>query len=242
MKKFQIVHITRYFEKKKIGGIEEVIKQISLNGNRYKFEHIVFCTGKNKLKYKYYKHLKVYKFKSTFKIFSDIFSITLLKKLIKFNNERTIFHIHYPHFIGLFYLLFLNRKNLKVVVTHHSDILKYTFFKKVIIFCNYILFNRLISRYHISTNTYLKNSEIYRYKYKSIVEPFSLKKKNNLIKAKKKNYVLFISRYSHYKGFIYLEEIIQRLPSVNFICVTNYKFRNKLKNLKILSDIDEKKI
>jgi glycosyltransferase involved in cell wall biosynthesis len=241
MKKFQIVHVTRFFEKKKFGGIEEVIKQISSNGNKYKFEHIVLCTGKNKSKYRYNNHLKVYKFKSTVKILSDIFSITLLKKLIKFNNERTIFHIHYPHFIGLFYLLFLKRKNLKVVVTHHSDILKYTFFKKIIMFCNYIFFNRLISRYHISTNTYLKNSEIHRYKFKSIVEPFSLKKKNNLIKSKKKKYVLFISRFSHYKGFEYLEEIIQRLSSVNFICVTNYKFRNKFKNIKILSDISQKK-
>ena len=241
MRKFQIIHVTRFFEQKKFGGIEEVIKQISSNGNKSKFEHIVFCTGKNESKYKYNNYLKVYKFRSTVKILSDVFSITLLKKLIKINNKKTIFHIHYPHFIGLFYLLFLNRKNLKVIVTHHSDILKYTFFKKIIMFCNNVLFNGLISRYHISTNTYLKNSEINRYKYKTIVEPFSLKKKNNLIKLKKKKYVLFISRFSHYKGFIYLEEIIRRLSSVNFICVTNYKFRNKLKNLKILSDIDEKK-
>ena len=38
---------------------------------------------------------------------------------MNFNNEKTIFHIHYPHIIGLVYLLFL-KKNLKVIITHHS--------------------------------------------------------------------------------------------------------------------------
>ena len=52
MRKFQIIHVTRFFEQKKFGGIEEVIKQISSNGNKSKFEHIVFCTGKNESKYK----------------------------------------------------------------------------------------------------------------------------------------------------------------------------------------------
>lgn len=240
MSKIKIVHITRFFEKKKFGGIEEVINQISLNCTKNKFQHLVFCTGRSKLIYKFNKYLKVYKFKSTFKILSDIFSITLLKNLINFKNEKTIFHIHYPHIMGLVYLLFLKKKNLKVVVTHHSDVLKYKFLQKIIIFLNTILFNKLISKFHISTNTYLTNSEISKYKHKTIVEAFSIKKKNNLINLKKKNkYILFISRFSHYKGFKYLEEIIQRLPYVNFICVTNYKFKNNYKNLKIFSSISQ---
>ena len=82
------------------------------------------------------------------------------------------------------YIFCFLKKNLKVIVTHHSDILKYKFLQKIIIFLNTILFSRLISKFHISTNTYLTNSEISKYKHNTLVEPFSIK--NKLIKLKKK--------------------------------------------------------
>lgn len=237
-----IIHITRSFEKNKYGGIQEVIKQISKFS---RFNHIVLSCGKKSVFFKKEKNLNSFIFKRTFTIFSDIFSINLLKFLIKFKSEYNIIHIHYPHPLAYLYLLLLPFRK-KVIVTHHSDIMKIKFLNFFI--KNFkINMDDYVNKYHISSKTYFKNSEIKKFKNKTLIEFFSIEKdklqlnknKNLIHHFHNKKFVLLIARNSYYKGFEVLSKIISELEDVNFICVTDYKFEKNYKNLLILKNISE---
>jgi rhamnosyl/mannosyltransferase len=233
----KIIHITRFFEKKKYGGIEEVIRQISLKS---KYKHEILSISSKRKNVKISKNLFSKTFVKSFKIFGDFFSYDLLKYLYYSKNEYNIIHIHYPHVFAFLYILLLPIKK-NIIVTHHSDILKYKF----IYFFVYLIKKftlKYINYFHISSKTYFKNSEIKNYKNKTLIEFFSIKPNKKKIKVKSnKKYVLFISRVSHYKGFNLLEKIINGLPKINFICITNYKFKKKFKNVKIYKNISNLK-
>ena len=242
LNKSNIIHITRSFEKNKYGGIQEVIKQISKFS---RFNHIVLSCGKKNIFFKNQKNLNSFIFKRTFTTFSDIFSINLLKFLIRYRSEYNIIHIHYPHPLAYLYLLLLPFKK-KIIVTHHSDIMKVKFLNFFI--KNFrINMDKYVDKYHISSETYFKNSEINKFKNKTLIEFFSIEKdklqlnksKNYIQHFRNKKFVLLIARNSYYKGFKVLSKIIRELEDVNFICVTDYKFKKDYKNLLILKNISE---
>lgn len=236
-KKYKIFHITRFYNLKKTGGIEEVIKQISYYS---KYNHYVLSVGEKENIKKISNNLVSIIFKKNLTLFSDVFSLRLFLFILSANLKKTIFHVHYPHLFGLFYVTFL--KKSKIIVSHHSDILK---FKKINFLLKFLLkkLYKKIFKFHISSKKYFKNSEINDYKNKTIFEPFSIKL--NKINSKKKlvnyDYVLFIGRDTYYKGFDILEKIISLSKDINFVCITNHKFQKNYKNLKIFKNISEKK-
>ena len=74
-----IIHITRFYNKKKYGGIEEVIRQISLAGRTTFFKHVVLCSGKKNENFKISENLNVVKFKYSLEFFTDYFCIGIVK-------------------------------------------------------------------------------------------------------------------------------------------------------------------
>lgn len=236
----QVIHITRSFNRKKYGGIEEVIKQICKNSN---FNHkILFIDEKEKENFNK-DHYSV-SFIKTFELFGDLFSFRLLEYLYKNQNQYNTIIIHYPHVLAFLYLLLLPFRK-KVIVVYHSDIMRQM---KIQFIIDLILLfmNRYIYKYYISSQKYLKNSKIKNYRNKSVVEFFSisLKTKNFITRNEtftNKPYVLFIGRNTYYKGYSYLENIITKCKNIKFICVTDYKFRNTHKNLVHLKNISEAK-
>ena len=240
-----ILHLTRVFEKKKFGGIQSVITQIS---KKSKYNHVVLSSSsKRKRIRKISQNLTSLEFSSTFKIFTDTFSYNLLKYLFLNHNYFKIIHLHEPHPIARIYIFLFSYKK-KIIITHHSDLMKYKYAKFIVYLIRYFT-KHLINHYHISSRKFLENSEINKFKDKTISQIFSINefnKKNFNFKVNKnfnkkifEKYVLFIGRDTYYKGFDLLKKIIKDLPNINFICVTDYKFNYIPKNLKILKHIDE---
>ena len=229
----KIFHLTRYFDKKKFGGIEEVIRQISFNS---KLDHVVLSIGNSKRR-KLNKNLFNYNFKKNFSLFGDIFSIDLFKFLMKEKENYNIIHVHYPYVFPLIYLFFLPFKK-RIIVTHHSDIINFKYFSFFLSLFR-VLINNYINYYHISSKIYFEKSEIKNYKNKTLIEPFCIRipKKIKKKKIKFKKFILFISRHAHYKGFDKLKEIIARNPKINFVLITDNKELSKFKNVLNLSKI-----
>lgn len=226
-----IYHITRSFTEKKYGGIETVINEISKNSI---YKHEILSVGSKKTKKKYSNKLLSRVFNQSFTLFGDVFSFGLLSFLYKNKHKVKILHLHYPHILGFLYLIFYVYKK-KTIVTHHSDIMRQKFIKKIIISFQF-LFNFFVDKYHISSKTYFNNSEIKNYKHKTLIEFFSIKK----IKIKKtlsKKYILFIARPAYYKGFNHFYKLVKDLEDIHFICISNFKFKNIPKNLTIKKNV-----
>jgi rhamnosyl/mannosyltransferase len=241
-----IIHITRNFSKTyQTGGIEQFIIQIV---NKLKYMQQVISYSDIKDQYISHKKLNLYLFKKTINIFNDFFSFKILSFLIRQSLNYKIIHLHQPHPFSYFYILLLPFKK-KIIVTYHSDILKFNYIKWVVKFIE-LLASRYIDVYHFSSEIYKKNCQLRRVK-NFFIDTFSINKKkiksenirDNFIKYLPKKYVLFIGRDRHYKGFDKLKDIILLNPHINFVCLTNYKFDFKSKNLKKINNInDDEKI
>lgn len=241
-----IIHITRNFNKTyQTGGIEQFISQIV---NNSKYEQKVISYSDMKDQHLSYKKLNLYLFKKTINIFNDFFSFKILSFLIRQSLNYKIIHLHQPHPFSYFYILLLPFKK-KIILTYHSDILRFNYIKWIVKFIE-LLANKYIDLYHFSTKKYKENCQLKRVK-NFFIESFSINKKkiksenirNNFIKNLPKKYVLFIGRDRQYKGFDKLKDIILLNSHINFVCLTNYKFDFKSKNLKKINNInDDEKI
>lgn len=233
----KVFHITRSFKKSMHGGIEQVIKNMSIY---IPYEHEVLSTNKT---YNFFKEKNIvcHNFKKTFSLFKDVFSYDLLKYLIKNEKKFNIILIHYPHVLAFLYLILMPFRK-KIIVVYHSDILRQRYLNFLVKIIFYIM-NNFVDCYYISSKKYLNNSLIKDYSNKTLTEFFSIPFKFNLSKKKdyKEKFVLFISKNRHYKGFDYLEKLISQNLNIKFVCVTDYKFKSKFKNLKIYKNISETK-
>jgi glycosyltransferase involved in cell wall biosynthesis len=130
-------------------------------------------------------------------------------------------------------------------VTYHSDILRFNYIKWVPYILQFLV-SRYINFYHFSSRNFKKICDLRKVK-NYFIESFTIKKltinKENitikLIKNLPKKYVLFLGRDRHYKGFDKLEKIILLNLNINFVCITDYAFNFKSKNLKIFNNVNE---
>jgi glycosyltransferase involved in cell wall biosynthesis len=229
-----IIHIVRKFQVYPVlGGVEQFIYQLSLNT---KIKHIVLaCNENSSREIVVHKNLRIKYFKNFIKILNDVFSLDIYRFLCSNSNNYQLIHLHQPQPSSFFYIFLLPLKK-KIIVTHHSDILRYTFLKYLVFFLRKLVSNK-INFYHISTSIYKKSSELKHVK-NFFIESFSVKKKLintkiniNFLEKIPDKYVLYIGRHRHYKGLEKLEKIILLNLDVNFVCVTNYFFNSKPKNL-----------
>ena len=243
--KKKIIHITRKYDQVyQKGGIEQFIHQAQ---KKIKIDQEILTYSdkqSNQLNQKTFTNNshKIFFFKKNINILNDYFSFSLLLYLIKQQLNYKVIHLHQPHPFSYLYILLLPFKK-KIILTYHSDILKYKFFKFIIYFLHYLSTN-YVNYYHFSSRKF-KNSSDLRAVKKYFIESFSIVKekiiKKNLktyfIKKTSKNYVLFIGRFRHYKGFDKLKKIILLNSHINFICISDYKFDFKSKNLKVFNNI-----
>ena len=238
-----IVHITRYYSEKgpQFGGVEQFICQLK---KKLKLNHTIISYTKKIDQNKVYKKSSLNLFRPTIRIFNDFFSFNLLKFLIKESANYKIIHLHYPHPFSYIYILLLPFKK-KIIVTYHSDILRFKYIKFLIYIIESMI-NKYVNYYHFSSQIFKNNCDFKKVK-NYFIESFTISKlrvkKENvstyLIKNLPKKYVLYIGRHRHYKGLDKLEKIILLNLNLNFICITNYKFSFKSNNLKIFNDVNE---
>lgn len=235
---YKITHLTRQFSNL-YGGIEQVIKNMQ-NCNSNIKQNVVSFANHNKVKNLNNKN-KSYIFKETLSIFADPFSLIASNYFKNLKDNNNIIIYHYPSILSFVYIFLYLRNNL-IISVYHSDITKYKFLNPLILF-HLKIFNILVEKYYISSNLYLKNSNIKKFHKKSIQEHFSIDiKKNYLNKNYKKpfeKYIIFIAKDRHYKGFKYLKKIMLLNQNINFVCITDHKMNLKIKNLKVLSYINE---
>ena len=240
--KKKIVHITRYFsENYQTGGVEQFINQLV---KKSKLRNDVITYTNNVEKKIIFKDFNLNIFKKTFVIFNDFFSFGVLKFLIKRSSDYKIIHLHHPHPFSFFYILLLPFRK-KIILTYHSDILRFKYIKWFSDLLRFLV-NYYINFYHFSSRNFKKEcnlKEVKNYFIESFtIKKLTFKKENiaiNLIKNLPKKYVLFLGQDRHYKGFDKLEKIILLNLNINFVCVTNYTFNFKSKNLKLFNNVNE---
>ncbi len=241
--KKKIIHITRFFnENYQLGGVEQFVNQL-IQKSKQKNDVISYS---NKVEKKIvFKNFNLNIFKSSFSIFNDLFSFSILNFLINRSSDYKIIHIHYPHPFAFLYILLLPFRK-KIIVTYHSDILRFNYIQWVPYILHFLV-KRYVNFYHFSSRNLKKNCDFRKVK-NYFIESFVIKKltinkkeniATNLIKNLPKKYVLFIGNNRHYKGFDKLEKIILSNNNINFVCVTNYEFNFKSKNLKIFNNVNE---
>jgi glycosyltransferase involved in cell wall biosynthesis len=133
----------------------------------------------------------------------------------------------------------------KIILTYHSDILRFKYIKWFSDLLGFLV-NYYINFYHFSSRNFKKDCNLRGVK-NYFIESFTIKKLTfkkeniaiNLIKNLPKKYVLFLGRDRLYKGFDKLEKIILLNLNINFVCVTNYTFNFKSKNLKLFNNVNE---
>ena len=240
--KKEIIHITRQFNQNyQTGGIEQFIFQTSQILD-YKLKIISYSNKVDKVQI--CKNYKLFLFKKTFTFLNDFFSFKILFFLIKQSLSYKLIHLHQPHLFSYFYILLLPFQK-KIIVTHHSDILRHRYLKIFFSILDFII-KRNVNLYHFSSKIYKRNCRLKKVK-NYFIESFSIKKKIirkeniriNLVKNLPKKYVLFVGRNRHYKGLDKLKKIILSNLHVNFVCVSDYKFNLKTKNLTIFKKIND---
>lgn len=187
------------------GGIEKAIK-IYIDDNEinkyYKIKSIFFNKKLlPKIKYKFTEFIEINKF---FTIFNNPFSVKYIYLFFKNLKSCDIIHFHFPNILAIFVLIFLKKKNHKIIIHWHSDILTYRIFYFFIIPFEKIIINKSDSII-VTSYDYYKSSLPLKNIPESKITIIPTGSPNRLlskyVRPYKKNYILSIGRLVKYKGF-----------------------------------------
>ncbi len=254
----KILHLTRKFNLKELGGIEEGIIQLS-NYSQNKFEFTLYACGESNKSFKY-KNINVKIFKTNFILFNSHFSFDLLFEILKKKKYFNFVHLHspWPTIEVIFYFL----KN-KAICTYHADVIGkkflsniyYIFFKKFINLEKIKLINISTKKYYLSSRLkkLLNNNEKVFFQKMGIEDISNFDIKDELIRPeikefyeKKDKIALFFGRDRHYKGVETIKYLLKKNNEINFlISSTNPEINNiKINNNNVLLidklNLDEK--
>ena len=236
-KKIKILHLTRYFDPKKIGGIEEGIIQSSKYQKKFGIYNEIMACGDLENSF-IFDGIKINVSKQSFIISNNVFSYAFLKMLIKKKNEFDYINLHFPWPFADF-CVFLFCKNKKIILNYHSDIIKQKFLKYFYIkFFKIFINSKIINCINVSSEKYFESSDlkkiIKKNKYlinfqKMGYEDLSnihipLESIRNEIKVffnQNKKIILFFGRNRHYKGLDVIEYIISNNKNKNFLISCN---------------------
>lgn len=240
----KILHISKYYYPY-IGGTEQVARDIvnSLKGNNIEQKVICFnadasdgnimCEKKQDV-IDNVDDVEIYRCACQVKMASQSISLSYAKYLRKLMNdfEPDIVFFHYPNPYVAHYLLKYKKRDFKLIVYWHLDIIKQKVLGKLFYKQNYELLNRADKVVATSPN-YIEGSDfLHRYKQKCIMIPNCINEKrlevtheiNNEIKAIKDKYknkiICFaVGRHVPYKGMEYLVKSSRLLDNNYCICI-----------------------
>ena len=242
----KILHLTRKFNLKELGGIEEGIIQLS-NYSQNKFEFTLYACGESNKSFKY-KNINVKIFKTNFILFNSHFSFDLFFEILKKKKYFNFIHLHspWPTIEVISYFL----KN-KAICTYHADVIGkkflsniyYVFFKKFINLEKIKLINISTKKYYLSSR--LKkllnnNNEKVFFQKMGIEDISNFDIKDELIRPeikefyeKKDKIALFFGRDRHYKGVETIKYLLKKNNEINFLISST---NPEINNLKINSN------
>ena len=214
----KVLQISNYY-KPHIGGIEQVAHDISdslLNN----YEQKVICFSEDKEdKTENIDGVEVIKCGYFKKVASQALSFSYGKRLKKVMNEFNpdIVIFHYPNPFVAHYLLKYRKRNFKLIIWYHADIVKQKILGKFFVHQN----NKLLkwaNKIIVTSPNYLGSSETLKnYKDKGLIIPCCINTTRlNITKTiedkvlalkqeyKDKHLIFAIGRHVEYKGLIYL--------------------------------------
>jgi glycosyltransferase involved in cell wall biosynthesis len=248
-----------------IGGVETVVKEYSEYLNTYE-NVVVLCVNKNfslKTKIEVINNIKIYRCASFGTYLSMPISIVFFFYLFFLSRKANIIHFHEPFPLGSIGSLLIP-KSKKIIVTWHSDIVKQKYIKNIFEFFQKRLCDKATNIISTSDNLIEFSSILKLFKKKVVTIPLSLDinaykghiaytQNNTLSENLPNDYILFLGRFSYYKGIFVLLEAIEKIDeSIPFVIVGNGelhkeildKVRSSKKNITLIDKFiseDEKK-
>jgi len=206
----RVLHVTQTYYPDTRGGIEEVIRQITLNTKMLGVETRVFALSKNPIPTVIeIDGVKVYCAPLTIKISSCGMSIVAFKQFKDLADWAQIINYHFPWpFMDL--LHFLNNINAKTILTYHSDVVR----QKKLLMLYKPLMNRFLHQIDVivaTSDNYAKSSNVLQnYKEKVRTIPIGVSQQSYPVPTKQKldeiegrigkDFFLFIGTLRKYKG------------------------------------------
>ena len=221
-----------------IGGVETVVKEYAEYLKDYE-EIVVLCIN-NKFSLKttveIIDNVKVYRCASFGTYLSMPISIVFFFYLFFLSRKANIIHFHEPFPLGTIGSLFIP-KSKKIFVTWHSDIIKQKHIKSFFEFFQKKLCLKATNIISTSDNLIECSSMLKSFKKKVITIPLSLNlnayktktEDSTLLKKLPNDYVLFLGRFSYYKGIFVLLEAIEKIDdNIPFVIVGNGELYQKI--------------
>ena len=250
-----ILHIYRTCYPETQGGIEQVIKNLSKGSIEGGDKVKVLALG-DENKTILYQGSEIIFYKRTFSIKSNCFSLSMLTKAKSHLDWADVVNFHYPWPSGDL-LLPLLKRNKKVVVTYHSDIIRQKFLKSVYGLLEKYFLNRADALVATSQN-YLESSKtLAPYRSKCSVIPLGVdfseyddvdpQVKHDMELKVGSGFFLFVGVLRYYKGLHYLLEAAKLSGCQVVIAgkgpedsrLKEYAKANRLDNVKFLGFVSE---
>jgi glycosyltransferase involved in cell wall biosynthesis len=198
----KILHIYKNAYPNSYGGVESVIHQLCLELSSRSIDSVVLTTGNKNYEYIINKNYKVITCKSQMTILSMPISFSFIINYIKLIKNKDLVHYHYPWPFMDLIEIFLN-KNVKSVVTYHSDIIKQKKAKLIYNYINHIFFKRVSLIIPTSENYYITSDTLKKVDSRKIkIITIGLDEKNYKINKNIKYYEL--KKQFNYKFFLFV--------------------------------------
>lgn len=226
----KIVQLSKFY-KPYCGGVESVVADISEGlSNLGKDVTVIACSKDGNTRVESVDSVQVRYSKELFSFASTSFSFDYIRNVISSSSSGSIFHVHLPNPLAnfaMFICYLLGRKNMKIIVHWHSDIIK----QKRLLVLYTPLMNWLLNKATniiVTSDNYLENSEqLHDFRTKCVVVPIGIDGIDDLVSVSKvqeiknnyigKNIVFSLGRHIYYKGFEYLIQASKNIDNTVFI-------------------------
>ena len=223
-----------------IGGVETVVKEYANFLKTYE-DIVVLCVNPKfslRTKIETIDNVKVYRCASFGTFLSMPISIVFFVYLFFLSRKATVIHIHEPFPLASVGSFLISSKK-KIFITWHSDIIKQKSVKKVIEFFQYNLCKKATKI--ISTSDRLINFSDILSKFRSKIATIPLSLNHGdysldevideiTLQNLPEEYVLFLGRFSYYKGIFVLLDAIELIDdNIPFVIAGNGDLSDSIK-------------
>lgn len=221
-----------------IGGVETVVKEYSEYLKEFD-DVVVLCVNKKfslKTKIENINGIKVYRCASLGTYMSMPVSIVFFFYLLFLSRKSDYIHFHEPFPLGTIGSLLIP-KTKKIFITWHSDIIKQKSIKIFFEFFQKKLCSKATNIISTSDRLIEFSNVLKQFRSKTITIPLSINEKEYLdknfddvdIQGLPKDYVLFLGRFSYYKGIFVLLDAIEKIEKdIPFVIVGKGELSNEI--------------
>jgi len=221
-----------------IGGVETVVQKYANYLKNYD-DVIVLCIKKDfslRTTTEYIDGVKVYRCASFGTYMSMPVSIVFFFYLFFLSRKAEFIHFHEPFPLGTLGSL-LVPKSKTIFVTWHSDIIKQKSIKKIFEFFQQKLCKKANKITTTSKNMISFSPTLQKFETKTDVLPLSIDvqeygmAEDVLIEGLPQNYVLFLGRFSYYKGIFILLEAVENMENdIPFVIVGDGELKDEIRS------------